>query len=161
MPLLFSLGQHRALEEVASRLEENTLVKCGFTHMFWAFFCPPSSPLPSPLDHGRFWPNRLWQTDFGRIEFDLLCVVLCGGFHVWVLVSRFGLDALPLDLLGFTQQPENSKRAHLSAPALQTPKFHEKTPRERRERKLWGEGKKKREILGLRGPTLRAPPLGP
>ena len=28
---------------------------------------------------------------------------------------------------GFTRQPENSKRAHLSAPALQTPpKFHEK-----------------------------------
>ena len=28
---------------------------------------------------------------------------------------------------GFTRQPENSKRAHMSAPALQTPpKFHEK-----------------------------------
>ena len=58
------------------------------------------------------------QTDFGQNEFDLLCVVLCCvvlccvvlccvvlcvwrgylfhgirvGFHVWVLVSRFGLD---------------------------------------------------------------------
>ena len=30
---------------------------------------------------------------------------------------------------GFTRQPENSKRAHLSAPALQTPpKFHGRTP---------------------------------
>ena len=37
---------------------------------------------------------------------------------------------------GFTRQPENSKRAHLSAPALQTPpKFHEKTPQEREEKK--------------------------
>ena len=33
---------------------------------------------------------------------------------------------------GFTQQPENSKRAHLIAPALQTPpKFTEKTSRDR------------------------------
>ena len=34
---------------------------------------------------------------------------------------------------GFTRQPENSKRAYLSVPALQTPpKFHERTPRERK-----------------------------
>ena len=42
---------------------------------------------------------------------------------------------------GFTRQPENSKRAHFRAPALQTPpKFHERTPkRGREERKLWRE----------------------
>ena len=35
------------------------------------------------------------------------------------------------DRRGFTRQPENSKRAHFTAPALQTPpKFHERTPRE-------------------------------
>ena len=39
-----------------------------------------------------------------------------------------------------TRQPENSKRAHFRAPALQTPpKFHVKTPRERKKRE---EGKK-------------------
>ena len=68
-----------------------------------------------------FGQNRLWpkptlaktdfgqtdfgQTDFGQTDFDLACVVLCVvcvawvlfhcvkvGLHVWVLVSRFGLD---------------------------------------------------------------------
>ena len=57
---------------------------------------------------------------------------------------------------GFTRQPEISNRAHLSAPALQTPpKFHEKTPREgRKERILRRDKEKKREILG-------PPPFGP
>ena len=83
---------------------------------------------------------------------------------------------------GFTRQSENSKRAHLSVPALQTPpKFHEKTPRERRKEQNFvaGQGKKARNfgpptlrgstfrgstllgstLLGstLRAPTLRAP----
>ena len=61
-----------------------------------------------------------------------------------------------------TRQPENSKRAHLSDPALQTPpKFHEKTPREgRKERILWRERGKKARNFGP--PTLRAPhPSGP
>ena len=65
----------------------------------------------------------------------------------------------------------DSKRAHLSAPALQTPpKFHEKTPREgRKEGILRRDREKKREILGPppigppthRPPTLRAPTLRP
>ena len=63
---------------------------------------------------------------------------------------------------GFTRQPENSKRAHFTAPALQTPpKFHERTPRERKKKEnCGGKRKKKREILGsptLRGSTLRGP----
>ena len=47
-------------------------------------------------------------------------------------------------------QPENSKRAHLNAPALQTPpKFHEKTPREgRKERILRREREKKARNFG-------------
>ena len=51
----------------------------------------------------------------------------------------------PRSRRGFTRQPENSKRAHLSAPALQTPpKFNEKTPREgKKERILWREREKK------------------
>ena len=50
---------------------------------------------------------------------------------------------------GFTRQLENSKRARLRVGALQTPpKFHEKTPRER-----------KRAKMGAL--TLRVPPFGP
>ena len=46
---------------------------------------------------------------------------------------------------GFTRPPENSKRAHLSAPALLSPpKFHERTPQEREERmKIVAEREKK------------------
>ena len=54
-----------------------------------------------------------------------------------------------------TRQPKNSKRAHFRAPALQTPpKFHERTPRERKKKENCGRGEKKREILG-------PPPFGP
>ena len=77
----------------------------------------PNRLWPKPtLAKTDFGPNRLWpkptlakptlaKIDFGQNEFDLLCVVLCVvcvvrvlfhgvrvGFHVWVLVSRFGLD---------------------------------------------------------------------
>ena len=71
----------------------------------------------------------------------------------------------PGGLWGFTRQPENSKRAHLSVPALQTPpKFHEKTPRERERKRAKmgaGEGKKSAKFWAsrLRAPTLRAPTL--
>ena len=56
-----------------------------------------------------------------------------------------------------TRQPENSKRAHLRVPALQTPpKFNEKTPRETRKNEIsGGREKKKREILG--GPAEGGP----
>ena len=61
---------------------------------------------------------------------------------------------------------ENSKRAHLSAPALQTPpKFHEKNPREgRKERILRRERGKKARNFGpstLRTPTVPASTFGP
>ena len=58
-------------------------------------------------------------------------------------------------LRGFTRQPENSKRAHMSAPALQTPpKFHEKTPREGRKERILRRKREKREILG--GPGFQS-----
>ena len=64
---------------------------------------------------------------------------------------------------GFTRQPENSKRAHLRVPALQTPPtFHERTQqREKKERKMWWEREKKARNFGLppfRAPTFGAPP---
>ena len=72
---------------------------------------------------------------------------------------------------GFTQQPENSKRAHLRVPALQTPpKFHEKTHRETKRTKWGRERERKEQNVGrsggggsgegnekIRGLTLRAP----
>ena len=133
------------------------------------------------------------------------CVVLCCvlsvwrgylfhgvGFHVWVLVSKFGVidrpspgPPFPMDRLapgpnvrssgspGFTRQPENSKRTHLSAPALQTPpKFQEKDKRDGKKNKktVAGEGKKARNFgphgsgphpsgPHPSGPTLRTPSL--
>ena len=54
-----------------------------------------------------------------------------------------------------TRQPGNSKRAHLSAPALQTPpKFHEKTPRERK-KFLVGEGEKRAKFWAVQGRTVQ------
>ena len=77
-------------------------------------------------------------------------------------------DLPPPDPLRQTRewrQPENSKRAHLRVAALQTPpKFHVKTPRERKRAKM-GAGVGKTRNFGpprLRTPTtLRAAPLGP
>ena len=44
------------------------------------------------------------------------------------------------------QQPENSKRAYLRVPALQTPpKFHEKTPREGRKKRILRREREKKE----------------
>ena len=40
---------------------------------------------------------------------------------------------------GFTRQPENSKRAHLSAPAVQTPPKSSKPPERRKNEILWRE----------------------
>ena len=56
---------------------------------------------------------------------------------------------------GFARQPENSKRAHQRVRALQTPpKFHKKTPRERKKAKMEaGEGRKKERNFGP--PTFR------
>ena len=53
-----------------------------------------------------------------------------------------------------TRQPENSKRAHFRAPALETPpKFHERTPREKEERKLWREEGKKNAKFWVHHPS--------
>ena len=72
--------------------------------------------------------------------------------------SRFFFP-LPQQSPGFTRQPRNSKREHFRAAALQTPpKFHENTPKRRKnERKLWRERGKKRETLGL--PPFGAPKM--
>ena len=79
-----------------------------------------------------------------------------------VSLGVFSLILVFLARLG--SRAKNSKRAHFRTPALQTPpKFHEKTPREtQKERILWREREKTRDILGtLRAPTLRAPTLPP
>ena len=89
------------------------------------------------------WPtlgqNQLWPKPT-RLVF--VCVCVCVGRR------------------GFTRQPESSKRAHLRAPALQTPpKFNEKTSQRGKKRTNFAAGgKKKREILGP--PPFGAPPFG-
>ena len=82
------------------------------------------------------------------------------GFHVWVLVSSFGhvrcpwtalpwttlpVAALPRTAAGASHDsPRTPKRAHVTAPALQTPpKFHE---RDKKSANGAGERKKKREF---------------
>ena len=89
--------------------------------------------------------------------------------HVWALGLSCETPAAPPDRAAGarTRQPENSKRAHLSARALQTPpKFHERPTREgEKNEKLWREREKKARNFGpppfgaptFRGPTLRAP----
>ena len=77
--------------------------------------------------------------------------------HVWALGLSCETPAAPPDRAAGarTRQPENSKRAHLSAPALQTPpKFHEKDQKRGKNNKnCGGRGKKARNF----GP----PPFGP
>ena len=86
--------------------------------------------------------------------------------HVWALGLSCETPAAPPDRAAGarTRQPENSKRAHFTAPALQTPpKFHERTPRERKKKEnCGGKREKKRENFGpptLRGSTLRGSTL--
>ena len=95
--------------------------------------------------------------------------------HIWALGLSCETPAAPPDPAAGarTRQPENSKRAHFTAPALQTPpKFHERTPRERRKKIVAGKGKKARNFgpptlrgstlrgSTLWGSTLRGPPFG-
>ena len=59
-----------------------------------------------------------------------------------------------------TRQPENSKRAHFTAPALQTPpKYHGRTPRERKKKENCGGGEEGKKSAKFWAPTLRAPTL--
>ena len=119
------------------------------------FPVPPQNSFFSSLSGGVFSLNSGWC--FWRPE-PL-------NVHVWALGLSCETPAAPTrpGRRGFTRQPENSKRAHLSAPALQTPpKFHEKTPREgRKERILRRDREKSAKFWAptLRGPTLRGPTL--
>ncbi len=79
----------------------------------------------------------------------------------WWCLKRRGAQMCTFGVLGlscegrrgFTRQPENSKRAHLSAPALQTPpKFNEKTPQERRKNEIFGGREKKKSEISEGGP---------
>ena len=85
--------------------------------------------------------------------------------NVWALWLSCETPAAPPDRAAEarTRQPENSKRAHLSAPALQTPpKFNEKTPPEREEKNEFCGGREQKKRDGpptFRPPTLRAPTL--
>ena len=121
--------------------------------------------------YGRLWPKpTLANPTLAKPSSTCvvcLCVFVCVCLCVCVCVCVFvcvcavwrgcWFHGSVWGRRGFTRQPENSKRAHLSAPALQTqPKFHEKTPREgRKERILRREREKKARYFGP--PTLPAP----
>ena len=67
--------------------------------------------------------------------------------HIWAL-------GLSWETQGLAQQPENSKRAHFRAPALQTPpKFHARTPRERKKKENCG-GRREKKERNFGPPTL-------
>ena len=95
-------------------------------------------------------PGRAVMADFGRSDF--------GQRQCFSGMADFGQNR------HWPRQPENSKRAHLSAPALQdTTKIpREDTQRDTKTAKRWREREEKARNFGpstLRAPTLRAPTL--
>ena len=101
------------------------------------------------------------MADFGQTYFDNFCVsVFWPNFVVDGGCCCVGV--LLFCVAGArTRQPENSKRAHFRAPALQNTT---KIPREdpERHRKVAGKGRKKAQNFGpptSRGPTLRGPTI--
>ena len=87
--------------------------------------------------------------------------------HVWALGLSRETPAAPPDRAAGarTRQPENSKRAHFRAPALQnTTKIPREDPQRDTERsKQWREKEEKTRNFGpptLRGPTFGAHPFG-
>ena len=71
--------------------------------------------------------------------------------HVWALGLSCETPAAPPDRAAGTRHPKNSKRAHLSAPALQTtPKFNEDPQR----------GKKRTNFVAGEGRNFGPPPFG-
>ena len=73
------------------------------------------------------------------------------------------LDTVPAlpSRRGFTRQPENSKRTHLRAPALQTPPKFQRRPPEREKERKWGrEREKKARNFGPPHPSSPHPSGG-
>ena len=137
----------------------------------------PRPPFPGPPKISRFFPSPatifflsslsgVFSLNFGGVS--KTGTLKCARLGYWAVVfnpSGFGAAGASHD------SPENSKRAHLSAPALQTPpKFHEKTPREgRKERILRREREKDAKFWAPHPsgphpsgpPPFRAPPSHP
>ena len=104
-------------------------------------------------DNDRLWPVRFWPIRFWQIRFDVVvwCVVVCVVCVVFCAFSPPSAGPSRRGRRGFTRQPENSKRAHLTAPALpNTTKIpREDTQRKTKRAKMGaGEGKKRRKMLG-------------
>ena len=120
----------------------------GFKILVWSCSVPQEPPFPGPPFPEPPFPwtaQNLALFSLSRLHFVL-----------FLSLSKCLLVESIRGRRGFTRQPENSKRAHLSVPALQTPpKVHEKTPREGRKERIL---RKKSEKF--RPPTLWAPPFG-
>ena len=108
------------------------------------------------------WPNLVWPNlVLAKLGLAKLGLGQTWSGQTWIWPNLVWPN---LVIAARTRQPENSKRAHFSTPALQTPpKFHEKTPQRdtKKSDMVAGEGKKARNFgpSTLRGPTLRGPTL--
>ena len=124
----------------------------------WSKICV--LPRPSSPDRPSTGPRPPDRTTF-RCG-GVLCVVSCCCCRVVLCCFVVLLCAAPAGptAMARTRQPENSKRAHFRAPALQKP--HQNStkgpPRERIRKKIVAGREKKREILGP--PPFGAPPFG-
>ena len=156
-------------------------VGVGFTVSVWGFqgfglvmFGAPGTALPGTALPGTaqnfalFFPSPaatfvLFFHSMGvfSLNFGVFEAPGPSNVHVWALGLSCETPAAPPDRAAGarTRQPENSKRAHLSAPALQTPpKFHEKTPREGKKERIFRRDREKKSAK-FRAPTLRTPTL--
>ena len=131
-------------------------VSCGV--LVWTALPGTALPLDRPKFRS-FFPSPTTQNSFfsslsGCLLVEILVVFLKAGT---LKCARLGSPCeTPAVSRPSHDNPKNSKRAHLSAPALQTPKFHEKTnKRGRKERILRREREKKARNFGP--PTLLAP----
>ena len=129
-------------------------------------------PSPGPPIISVFFyplpPQNSFSSSFSRcllVEF-WWCFWKSGNtnVHVWALWLSCETPAAPPDRAGGarTRQPENSKRAYLSAPALHHQNSTRRPPEREEKNEFCGEGKKARNFgppPTLRGPTLPAPTL--
>ena len=143
----------------------------GCLQDFWAPpLNPPSAPGPPPplalrrttQNFALFCFSLPPEISFFLLSLGVLLVEFWRFLKAGTLKCAHLGSRRPRSRRGFTRQPENSKRAHLRAPALQTPpKFHEKTPREKEERMKFPEGERKKRAKFWAPHPSGPQPFGP
>ena len=116
----------------------------------------------------QFWPIHFWPivffcvvvVGFGVGKCSVVSLLVCCVLLLWVWwVCSGPLSRRPHQTGPFTRQPQNSKRAHLSARRFKHHQKSTKDPkRKKNEKTVAGEGKSEKFWAPtLRGPTLRGP----